>query len=564
MSTFTLKSIAQRGSLLVAAVGLVAASVAPAVFADALNPLTERSLLLSSSAPGWQDTDGSGYSSTGADGSNNPNPGNNGVIGVPGTTIPETYAPAGSGANGRKTGETFTFRISTPATVGAPIKGFSLQYCTDAAGLCQAPGDNAGDARDGVYDSGSNATGRKTNAQALADKKSDLDVQMGITGKVAVGGTDYKIYLGDGQGTEISSYADWTMAASNLEDTGYGDDLTGKNNYITLTSPTGLTTAAANTKVRIVFLASETKYITNPGSGSFFVKMNTYSSDTSLIGSHNDATPDVTTDHTVIDGGVTVANVMADSIHITTKVLETMSFSVGTANPDATNLMHDGDNDPGTPDVINPNGHGTCDIVSVNNRIELGNQNAEFSLQTDRGYGANSYWRLSSNSSGGASVYYSGETLTNTVGDIINPMPVTKTLSNPGNEQFGLAFDMAGAGNKLIPTADYSASFAAALPIINAGGGTYAPGLNVLDKAAAYADGHGDLGVRGGTPVPPTASFAFDRNSVKVPVVIADNLSTGGVLGCETGKMRYVANIAPDTPAGVYTTKVNYLAAPQY
>ncbi len=36
------------------------------------------------------------------------------------------------------------------------------------------------------------------------------------------------------------------------------------------------------------------------------------------------------------------------------------------------------------------------------------------------------------------------------------------------------------------------------------------------------------------------------------------------VISCATAKMRYIANIGADTPAGVYTTKINYLAAPQY
>ena len=91
---YTLKSIVQRGSLFGATAALVVAAVAPAaaVFADALNPLTERSLLLSSSAPGWQDTDGSIYSTA------NPNPGQ----GFNGT--PSSYAPAGSGPNCKKSG----------------------------------------------------------------------------------------------------------------------------------------------------------------------------------------------------------------------------------------------------------------------------------------------------------------------------------------------------------------------------------------------------------------------------------------------------------------------------
>lgn len=545
MSTFTLKSIAQRGSLLVAAVGLVAASVAPAVFADALNPLTERSLLLSSSAPGWQDTDGSGYSTA------SPNPGaigsptlpEEGVSGEEGylperpnpNYIPGSYAPAGSGANGRKTGETFSFRLSTAATPAAPIHAFTLQYCTEAAGNCQAPGDNEGDARSGA------STPRDTNAQGLAKEKSDLDVN--YTGAVA--GTDFKILV---NGTEISNYTDWTMDAVNLEDTGHSKALTGKRNYVTLKSPTGITAAAANEKIQIIFVASESKHITNPGSGSFFVKMNTYSSATSQIGSHNDPTPDVTTDHTVIDGGVTVANVMADSIHITTKVLETMQFSVGTHNPD-------------TDVKTQPADHGTCQNIETpnGNRLELGNQDAEFSLQTDRGFSVSSYWRLSSNSSGGATVYYSGETLTNTVGDIITPAggntPNTEVTTLPGTEQFGLGFETHEG---------VSSSFTSA---ISGGGGAYRlPSLYVLQKNSAYDEADGTLGQTGtgGGAHTGDAKFAFDRRSLTNPVAIADNLANGAVLTCETAKMRYIANIAADTPAGVYTTKINYLAAPQY
>ena len=123
---YTLKSIAQRGTLLGAATALVVAAVIPTaqVLADALNPLTERSLMLSSSAPGFQDTDGSGNSAAA------PN------------AIGQNYAPAGSGPNGKKTGETFEFKVSSTKT----IKAFTLQYCTGAAGVCQAPGNNTGDA----------------------------------------------------------------------------------------------------------------------------------------------------------------------------------------------------------------------------------------------------------------------------------------------------------------------------------------------------------------------------------------------------------------------------------
>ncbi|UTX51416.1 hypothetical protein KI440_00420 [Candidatus Saccharibacteria bacterium TM7i] len=524
MSTFTLKSIAQRGSMLVAAAGLLAATFAPAVFADALNPLTERSLLLSSSAPGWQDTDGSGYSEA------NPNPGAAGS----GGTIPGHYAPAGSGANGRKTGQTFSFRISTAATEKA-IKAFTLQYCVEAAGLCAAPGDNDGDG--GTRDS--NATG-------LAKKKSDLEVNYGTD---ADAGVDFKIYANN---TEID-YTGWELKSSNKEDAAHTRAKTGKDNFITLqTSGDGIDNVPANAQIRIVFLATENKYITNPGSGSFFVKMNTFDTNDTTPADHSPAESNT---H-LIDGGVTVANVMADSIHITTKVLETMQFSVGTENPDQ-------------KEVTLPATHGTCDAIttSTGNRLQLGNVNAESSLETGRGFGVSSFWRLSSNSSGGASVYYSGETLTNTVGDMIAPIggntPGTETLSLPGTEQFGLAFQSHGAAyNASTPeTNPHSASFEA---MIGSNSAFRTPNLYVLNKAAAYDEGDGSLGVLGQGGEAATAKFAFDRGSLTSPVAIADNLGTGGVLTCETAKMRYVANIAADTPAGVYTTKINYLAAPQY
>ena len=50
----------------------------------------------------------------------------------------------------------------------------------------------------------------------------------------------------------------------------------------------------------------------------------------------------------------------------------------------------------------------------------LGNELGEFSLETAHTYSTHSYWRLSSNSSAGATVYYSGVTLSNTVNDKIS------------------------------------------------------------------------------------------------------------------------------------------------
>ena len=488
---YTLKSIAQRGALFGSAAVMVAAVIVPAasVFADALNPLTERSLLLSSSAPGFQDTDGSGNSET------NPNAWNGG----------ENYAPAGSGPNGKKTGETFTFRVSTDSDASStPIKGISFQYCTQAAGLCQAPGNNTGDERD---------SDRETNAVAHPNKRSDLDVVGTFTEGAGAG--QFQVLL---NGVASSG---WTMASKNVEDDTHTGDLTGKKNFIYLTNSTGIS-PEFDDQIQIVFKASSTVHITNPGADAFFVKINTYKTDT-------EASLLPTTSANIIDGGVTVANVMTDSIHITTKVLETMAFSVGTQNPDTQAVQH-----------------GSCDAINVvnGNRLELGNQNAESSLETGTAHDVYSYWRLSSNSSGGATVYYSGDTLRNTVGDHIADMP-NKAHSQPGTEQFGLA----AVGPTYLDSID---------------GGTFpvnwvTPAIAPLIVETPYTDGEGTIS---DATTSNNAQFAFKMSSQTVPEVFAQESTD--VISCATSKIRYVGNIAADTPAGIYTTKINYLAAPQY
>lgn len=490
---YTLKSILRRGTPLAAAVAVVTATMLPAasVFADALNPLTERSLMLSSSAPGYVDTDGSGNSAAA------PN------------AIGENYAPAGSGPNGKKTGETLTFKASSTKT----IKAFDLQYCTKAAGFCQAPGNNSG-----AVSTSDRAANDPT---GWAAHTSDLEISNSFTEGTGAG--QFQISVAGVPQTG------WSMTAVNKEDASYAGDLTGKNNYIKLTNPTGSAIANGDI-VTITFKASESVFITNPGQGMFFVKINTYDSDTSgdIVpgGAHN------------IDGGVTVANVMTDSIHITTKVLETMAFSVGTQNPDTQNVPH-----------------GSCDaMTAVNgNRLDLGNPNAENSLETTQAYDTHSYWRLSSNSSGGATVYYSGNTLQNTVGDQIAPIGAApgnsndggKDYSHPGTEQFGLALVNAGAD-----TLD---------------GGTFpsnhvTPNIAPLIIESDYADGN--TASISDTTTTNNAQFAFKKSSLTTPVKIAQENTD--VLSCATSKVRYIGNIAADTPAGVYTTKINYLAAPQY
>lgn len=529
---YTLRSIVRRGTPLVAVLSLVAATILPsaAVFADELNPLTERSLMLSSSAPGYVDTDGSGNSTAA------PN------------SIGENYAPAGSGPNGKKTGETFSFKVSSDSTSN-PIKAFTLQYCTNAAGNCQAPGNNTGDARDSL------PSPREANSAAWPNNRSDLEVLDGFTqtASTAPSAGQFQVYVNGTESTET-----WTMDASNKEDTAHSGNLSGKNNYITLTSSTGEGLASGDL-VKIVFKASESIYITNPGAGSFFVKMNTYDTDTlvDLVpgGAHN------------VDGGVTVANVMTDSIHITTKVLETMAFSVGTRNRDTLTLNCGVDfGQPSQPEgceAASGATHGTCDAIQNinNNRLNLGNPDAEYSLETGKAWDVYSYWRLSSNSSGGASVYYSGNTLANTVGDEISDVQ-NETVSTPGTEQFGLGFVAPEEGSSEYTT-QYGTGNIDSAPLktlSGQSGGAYPAGQTA---SAAYDEATGTIYDDSGPTVQPgTAKFKFLKSSLTTPELIAQQNSD--VISCATAKMRYVGNIAADTPAGVYTTKINYLAAPQY
>ncbi len=529
---YKLKAFAKRSSAFGASAALVAATVMPSAtaLANSLNPLTQRSLLLSSSAPGWQETDGSGNSA-----------------GAP-NAIGEYYAPPGSGPNGKKTGQTFSFRVSTDSSVLGeddepvrPIRAFSLQYCTTAAGFCQAPGNNSGDARADSRES--NEVAHAKPQTEVSGPTSDLDVVMDEldSWEEGTGPGTFQVTV-DGVASE-----GWEMDVKNVEDDDYDGPLTGKNNFIFLTNSGAGATPGFNRPIEIKFTPDDDNYITNPGDDAFFVKINTYS-----VATEAGLLP--TTNENVIDGGVTVANVMTDSIHITTKVLETMAFSVGTENPDT-----------------QPVQHGSCDAMDVgdNNRLNLGNHNAEYSLETTRAWDVYSYWRLSSNSSAGATVYYSGDTLRNTVGDHIDSMEA-KAHSQPGTEQFGLA--VIDAGQDTLDSVnsfphnhvsnmldDVRTSWVYPLGVL----GDYADGGYVLDEDEE-SDTFGEyvlLPISDAT-TSNNAQFRFNASSQTEPEVIAQN--TDQVISCATAKVRYVGNIAADTPAGVYTTKINYLAAPQY
>lgn len=550
---YTLKSTARRGTALASAAALVVATILPAsaAFADALNPLTHRSLTLSSSSPGWSFTDGSGNA---------------------------TYAPPNSGANGQKTGNTFTFNVSTDSSSSNTVKAYTFQYCTTSAGQCTSPGNGDLD---------------------VATKKSNLDVVTSSPSELSAGNFASLIDANNGNPTAIPNRnnsqgnfvvltkdvgdsvwtrsAGWTMTSSNLED---GSNPTGKNNYITIANTAGGMSLHSDGQVKVIFFGTDTNYITNPGAGAFFVKINNYGSAT------------VFDDTTLIDGGVTVANVMNQSIEIQTKVLETMDFSVGTVDPytlesdgTATSQLH----------AANSNTtHGQCDPVLMGmtqnpatpNVLQIGDTNAENSLSTTKTYSTHSYWRLSSNSSAGATVYYSGVTLKNTVGDEIAAIGTTATSPMRGTPQFGLALANGSIANNTTvgPYAvDYDTETDSAKGVFENGAdngtdgihasvatdvasltGYHAPRLWPLIPEANYDLGAGvvnneyELSANAGT----TTKFAFDPTSNTIPTPLASQNSQ--VVDCVTGKVRYIANIAATTPAGIYTTKINYIAAPQY
>lgn len=573
---YKIKEAARRGSALLAAASLLAgigASAMPAlVSADALNPLTERTLTLTSSSPGWSSTDGSGNAK---------------------------YAWPGSGANGEKTGEKFSFKVSTNSTTSPTVNAFTFQYCTKAAGQCTAPGDSGstpGKDLD-VVTSTPTEVPDLTTWNAIQARTEDTDPTAGIHYQQPLDDDSEGNFVVLQGGTPSFG---WTMSASNVED---GTGPTGKNNYITLKNSTGIN-PAAGTQIQVIFFATNGNYITNPGSGAFFVKINDY--DSTDYQNFRDAYPladtDCSSDHktfvalsnggtdtcnaNVIDGGVTVANVMNESIAIQTKVLETMQFSVGTIDPDTLTSTER------TAAGIS-SGPGQCDPIlmgltptSPHNVLTLGDPTAENSLETGAAWATHSYWRLSSNSSGGATVYYTGSTLSNTEDDHIAPIGATATASHTSTEQFGLAMDntpKATDPNQPVSTTDNSDGHETGAD--NQGSITTNHGS--LDSAfATYVSGHDDTFVHNPrlAPLSPTgdagtgvgyygggsgtivnngtAKFAFDPNSNAVAVPIATE--TTDVVNCVTAKMRYIANIAATTPAGIYTTKINYVAAPQY
>lgn len=578
MSKHQLKSTIRRGAIFGAVFALVAATFAPAAstYADALNPLTERSLTLSSGSPGWNYLDASGNSK---------------------------YAPPNSGANGKKTGNTFGFRVSSTATVDS----FTFQYCTTPAGNCMGPGNNQLNAGEREPNGAGQEALQRSDLEIVLDEDTNAEISeetfdekfdaalgqpASITPTVydpdgvhpnmpALDGSEgnFIVLHRSDPGDNWTYSGDWEMSvekrqtyngAPGVEADGRTTD---KNNFIKLSNAEGGVSLTAGDYVKIIFYATDVTYITNPGEKEFFVKINTYSD------------PTTESEATLIDGGVTVANVMNRSIEIQTKVLETMDFSVGTVDPNTLDSTEGEGSQFHT--ATGSTEHSICDPVVTGmgsgdlgpNVLQLGDENGEFSLRTDTTYSTHSYWRLSSNSSGGATVYYSGVTLSNTVGDQIAAIGKTADVPKKGAEQFGLALDIDTSDT------DYEISYArerdadyvfqngadnagddevhaTTLAAVAGNESWHTPRLSPLTPDGEYDDGAGVVNTKDSHyGAATTTEFAFDPESTVIPTPFATGTQ---VLDCVTGKMRYIANIAATTPAGIYTTKINYIAAPQY
>jgi hypothetical protein len=233
---------------------------------------------------------------------------------------------------------------------------------------------------------------------------------------------------------------------------------------------------------------------------------------------------------TTLDEG-TVTNAVATAIDINTRVQETLKFSVEGDMRNATPNDNSGAPLAGVGafnGATPPTGTTACDPLTGNGTIRMGDADSN-ALSTDVMYDAVSYFRLATNSAQGALVYYAGETLTSGLEDIDEVGAPAVAGATPGaDEQFGLAFMPTNASNTVVASP------------VNEGD---------LYPAAGYADDAVGFG------------FVSSTTSSDVPQPLAQS---DGIVQCETGAVRYIANIVDDTAAGIYDTRVVYIAAPTY
>jgi hypothetical protein len=354
---------------------------------------------------------------------------------------------AGTGGNGAQANHTFSFTFPQASVTVGSVK---LKYCTTAFGGCTTP------------------TGMD------ASTITSVASQTGWTGAPLIDTTT-------------------NLTSGDAECTGA---VNGRANCIAFTRTGGAGSEAAGARTVGFGTGGATNWIKNPTSvGNYYVRITTYA--TAAYG-------------TVVDTGNVMFSI-ATQVNITTKVQETLNFSVSASTVAPTSA---------------------CTALSGTGNIFLGDPTNNV-LDFTQAYDNHTYFRLSTNSANGATVKYSGDTLksgTESI-DVAGTAGPTPEASTVGAEQFGIGLDSADV----------------------AGGNGYS--FTNLAAAAPYSTGNGTI-TNGGT-----ATFYFDTTSMTTPINVA---TSSNVVICDTGSVRYIANISPNTAAGVYTTTITYIATPTY
>lgn len=411
------------------------------------------------------------------------------------TDIAGNAVAAGAGGNGQKTAETYQFNIATTGNVGSMV----IEFCDDPIpqDTCLTGGTIASSGIPGF------------DASHVAAIQSDncYNGSPGTAGGTNCTGTGFTNAYSVDTTTNLTG-APWNCVNGAVLTTGRG-------NCIAIKAATANAVNSGDTTV-FKFGGTTSDYITNPTNVNcttftnhcaFFARVIVYS-DTAYT--------------TQLDYG-TVVGSTAQQINITAKVKEVLNFSVG----DVTALTA-----PGT--TCSPLGTGSSGALA------LGDTNGV--LDFNQSYFAHSYFRVSTNTQFGTTIYYSGDTLKNgsnsiaAINSAANPgtSPGTAASSEAGMPQFGLAIDSSDTQ----------------------GGNGYS--FTNLTAGAQYANGGTGTDVNNGTG---TNKYAYDTTSTTTPVILA---SSTGPVSCDTGSVKYVGNISTATPAGIYTTTITYIATGVY
>lgn len=308
------------------------------------------------------------------------------------------------------------------------------------------------------------------------------------------------------------SAADWDNKTVTIKSVAFNVDATA--NTLTLSHSTGVSVTSGEV-ITIAFPVG-TGYFVNPNiayrggsqNGTYFAHIATYATEAA-------AQAGIASDSGYVDDG-TVTNNVTNGIGIYTRVQETLNFSV---EGDAASQNNSG---AGTPSTT-PSGTSCPALTGTDNNLHLGDVNS--ALVPGQANKVSSYFRLSTNASNGTAVHYSGDTLKNN--------NHTFTSSAIGGEAYANDAERFGIG-------------------INA----TSPNTS-LTHLTNITTGYGDAG---------TDSYAYNVGSVATPVAIASTAAAPNqtIVTCDTAQVDYMASIAPDTPAGIYQTKINYIASPKY